>query len=99
MLCPELLAGDVVILDNLSIHKTPALARLIAAQGATVRYLPAYSPDLNPIEQAFARLKSHLRSTAARTLAELQTATASALQSFLPAQCGAFLYHAQYGTI
>ena len=98
VLCPELLEGDVVILDNLCIHKTPTVANLIAAQGATVRYLPAYSPDLNPIEQAFAKLKSHLRSTAARTLAELQTATASALQSFLPHHCAAFFRHAKYGT-
>ena len=98
VLCPELLAGDVVILDNLCIHKTPLVAKLIAAQGATVRYLPAYSPDLNPIEQAFAKLKSHLRSSAARTSAELHTATASALRAFLPDHCSAFFRHAQYGT-
>jgi transposase len=98
VLCPELREGDVVILDNLSIHKTPMVARLLAAQGATVRYLPAYSPDLNPIEQAFAKLKSHLRSSAARTMADLHTATASALQSFLPDHCTAFFRHAQYGT-
>jgi transposase len=61
ILCPELHEGDVVILDNLCIHKTPTVARLIEAKGAAVRYLPAYSPDLNPIEMAFAKLKSHLR--------------------------------------
>ena len=98
VLCPGLLEGDVVILDNLCIHKTPTVANLIAAQGAMVRYLPAYSPDLNPIEQAFAKLKAHLRSTAARTLADLQTATASALQSFRPDHCAAFFRHAKYGT-
>lgn len=98
VLCPELLEGDVVILDNLCIHKTPTIAKLITAQGAMVRYLPAYSPDLNPIEQAFAKLKSHLRSTAARTLPDLHTATASALRSFLPDHCAAFFRHAQYGT-
>lgn len=98
VLCAELRAGDTVILDNLSIHKTPAVAKLIAACGATVRYLPAYSPDLNPIEQAFAKLKSHLRSSAARTIGELHTATASALRSFLPNHCAGFFRHAQYGT-
>jgi transposase len=98
VLCPELLEGDVVILDNLCIHKTPTVAKLIAAQGAMVRFLPAYSPDLNPIEQAFAKLKSHLRCSAARTLTELHTATASALRSFLPVHCAAFFQHARYGT-
>ena len=52
VLCPELRVGDIVILDNLSTHKTEGVAELISAQGASVRYLPAYSPDLNPIEQA-----------------------------------------------
>jgi len=99
VLCPELLEGDVVILDNLSIHKNPTIAELVRAQGATVRYLPAYSPDLNPIEQAFAKLKAHLRTAAARTLTDLHTATASALRAFLPAHCEAFFRHAQYGTI
>jgi transposase len=98
VLCPELLEGDVVILDNLSVHKTPTIAKLIAAQGAMVRYLPAYSPDLNPIEQAFAKLKAHLRGSAARTLNELHSATASALRSFHPDHCAAFFRHAQYGT-
>lgn len=98
VLCPELRAGDIVVLDNLSIHKSPGIAALIAAQGATVRYLPAYSPDLNPIEQAFAKLKSHLRSSAARTLPDLHPSTASALRSFLPDHCSAFFRHAHYGT-
>lgn len=99
VLCPELREGDLVILDNLCIHKTPTLDRLLAARGAAVRYLPAYSPDLNPIEQAFAKLKSHLRSAAARTLGELNTATASALRAFHPDHCAAFFRHAQYGTM
>jgi transposase len=98
VLAPELRAGDLVILDNLCIHKTPTIAKLIAAQGASVRYLPPYSPDLNPIEQAFAKLKSHLRSAAARSLDELHSATAFALQAFLPDHCQGFFRHAHYGT-
>jgi transposase len=98
VLCPELAPGDVVILDNLCIHKTPTITRLIAAQGASVRYLPPYSPDLNPIEQAFAKLKSHLRKAAARTLKDLQVAVASSLGQFQPGHCSGFFRHAQYGT-
>jgi transposase len=64
-----------------------------------VRYLPAYSPDLNPIEMAFAKLKSHLRQAAARTLAELQLAVAASLAQFAPAHCHGFFRHARYGTI
>ena len=99
VLCPELGEGDVVILDNLCIHKTPLISRLIAARGATVRYLPAYSPDLNPIEMAFAKLKSHLRRAAARTLEDLQAAVALGLAQFHPDHCQGFFRHAQYGTI
>jgi len=98
VLAPELCEGDVVILDNLCIHKTPTIARLIAAHGASVRYLPPYSPDLNPIEQAFAKLKSHLRAAAARSLEDLRLATASALHAFLPDHCQSFFQHAHYGT-
>jgi transposase len=98
VLGPELRAGDEVIMDNLCIHKTPAVARLIGARGATLRYLPPYSPDLNPIEMAFAKLKSHLRREAARTLASLQPAVARSLAKFLPDHCSGFFRHAQYGT-
>ena len=98
VLCPELRPGDEVIMDNLCIHKTAAVTRLITARGATVRYLPPYSPDLNPIEMAFAKLKSHLRREAARTLEALQPAVARSLQHFLPAHCQGFFRHAQYGT-
>lgn len=98
VLCPELHDGDEVILDNLCIHKTPKVAKLITARGARVRFLPPYSPDLNPIEQAFAKLKSHLRAAVARTLDELQAATATALHTFHPIHCRGFFRHAQYGT-
>ena len=99
ILCPELHEGDVVILDNLCIYKTPTVARLIEAKGAAVRYLPAYSPDLNPIEMAFAKLKSHLRQAAARTLKDLQGAVATSLAQFEPNHCQGFFRHARYGTI
>lgn len=99
VLCPELRAGDAVILDNLSTHKTPSVAELISAQGASVRYLPPYSPGLNPIEMAFAKLKAHLRQAAARTLADLQDAPAHSLTTFSPAHCQGFFRHAQYTSI
>ena len=94
VLCPELQRGDVVILDNLSTHKIPTVAALVSARGATVRYLPPYSPDLNPIEMAFAKLKSHLRQAAARTLADLQGALVDSLQSFRPTHCLGLFRHA-----
>jgi transposase len=99
VLCPELRAGDIVILDNLSTHKTAGVTELISAQGASVRYLPAYSPDLNPIELAFAKLKSHLRQAAARTLDELQCALAQGLLTFSPQHCQGFFRHARYASI
>lgn len=99
ILCPELSEGDVVILDNLCIHKTTTVAQLIEARGASVRYLPAYSPDLNPIELAFAKLKSHLRHSAARTLHDLQDAVATGLSQFQPNHCQGFFRHAQYASI
>jgi transposase len=99
VLCPELKPDDIVILDNLSTHKIPSVAALISAHGASVRYLPAYSPDLNPIEMAFAKLKAQLRQAAARSLAELQSAVAGSLATFTPAHCRAFFRHAQYASI
>lgn len=99
VLCPELRAGDIVILDNLSTHKVAGVATLISACGASVRYLPPYSPDLNPIEMAFAKLKAHLRQTAARSLADLSHALVSALASFQPSHCRGFFRHAQYVSI
>ena len=98
VLCPELNPGDVVILDNLCIHKTDPVTKLIEARGASVRFLPPYSPDLNPIEMAFAKLKSHLREAAARTLGDLQLALAESLTRFEPAHCQGFFKHAQYAT-
>jgi transposase len=99
VLGPELKEGDQVIMDNLCIHKTPLINRLIEARGAKVRYLPAYSPDLNPIELAFAKLKNHLRQEAARTLETLQPAVARSLARFHPDHCRGFFRHAPYAAI
>ena len=99
VLCPQLRAGDTVILDNLSTHKIQDVTRLLSACGVGVRYLPPYSPDLNPIELAFAKLKAHLRQAAARTLDDLHSALATALDSFSPQHCQGFFRHAQYASI
>lgn len=95
VLRPELRRGDLV---NLSSHKVHGVAEAIAACGARLRYLPAYSPDLNPIELAFAKLKADLRRTAARDWEALIDATATALETFTPAHCRRFLRHAKYAT-
>jgi len=79
VLAPTLRAGDIVIMDNLAAHKCPQTEALIMARGAEVRYLPPYSPDLNPIEKMWSKVKNILRSAAARTLTELETAIAAAL--------------------
>jgi transposase len=72
---------------------------LIAQRGAQVRYLPPYSPDLNPIEMAFAKLKAHLRQAAARTLEDLRQALADGLKNFHPDHCQGFFHHARYASI
>jgi transposase len=99
VLCPQLHEGDTLILDNLSTHKIQNVRRLLSARGVGVRYLPPYSPDLNPIELAFAKLKSHLRQAAARTLDDLHSALAASLDSFSAHHCRGFFHHAQYASI
>lgn len=81
MLCPTLRPGDIVVMDNLSPHKNTATLQLIEAVGATVRFLPAYSPDLNPIEKMWSKVKQHLRSAEARTCEALTEAIGAALRS------------------
>ena len=98
VLCPELQDGDLVICDNLSCHKVQGVAEAIAACNAQLCYLPAYSPDLNPIEMAFSKLKALLRQAAARDWDGLIKATALALESFSANQCLNFFRHAQYAT-
>ena len=83
MLCPSLRRDDVVILDNRVPHKSAETLALIEAAGASVRFLPAYSPDLNPIEKMWSKVKNSLRSAEARTLPDLERAIAAALQSVI----------------
>jgi transposase len=83
-LVPASRPGDIVVMDNLSCHRAPEVERLIRSAGAEVRYLPAYSPDLNPIERLFSELKARLRSAAARTVDELIEAMGAALRAVRP---------------
>lgn len=96
ILCPELNVGDIVICDNLASHKMAGIKELIESVGAEIRYLPPYSPDLNPIEMAFSKLKSFMKKKAARTFEALQDATAEALETFTPTICSKLLHHANY---
>lgn len=95
-LVPTLRHGDIVIMDNLSSHKVSGIRQAIEAAGATLRYLPPYSPDLNPIEQLFAKLKALLRKAAARTLDTLIAAIARALSAFKSAECANYLANSGY---
>ena len=96
MLAPELRRGDIVIMDNLAAHKVAGVPEAIESAGAWLLYSPPYSPDLNPIEMAFAKLKALLRRTAARTRAALWDGIAEALQQFTPTECRNLLAHAGY---
>jgi transposase len=95
-LAPALRAGDVVIMDNLRAHKVKGVREAIEAAGARLLYLPPYSPDLNPIEQAFAKLKALLRTAASRTVDALWQAIGHALDTFTPVECAHYLAHAGY---
>ncbi len=81
VLVPTLRPGDIVVMDNLAAHKGPEVERLIKAAGAELRYLPAYSPDLNPIEKMFSKFKTFLRKAAARTVDRLHEAIGVALRT------------------
>lgn len=87
VLVPELSPGDIVIMDNLGSHKGPAVRRAIEAAGANLLYLPPYSPDFNPIENAFAKLKALLRKAAERTIDALWTTIGCVLDAFTPTEC------------
>jgi transposase len=87
VLVPELRPGDTVIMDNLSSHKGPRIPQMIEAAGGTLLYLPPYSPDFNPIENAFAKLKALLRKAAERTVEGLWTAIGRLLEAFTPDEC------------
>ena len=95
-LVPTLRPGDTVVMDNLSSHKVKGVREAIEAAGAALLYLPPYSPDLNPIEQFFSKLKSLLRKAGARTLETLIDAVADAITRFTPRECENFLAHSGY---
>ena len=95
-LAPSLRPGDIVVMDNLACHKSAGVARLIAAAGARVRYLPAYSPDLNPIEMMFSKLKEALRAAEARTVDGLIEAMGAGLRSVTAADIASWFDHAGY---
>lgn len=96
ILGPDLVYGDIVILDNLSPHKHAVIRGLIEARGATVEFLPPYSPDLNPIENCWSKAKAFLRKMKARTFDELITALAQALRSVSPQDAAAWFAHCGY---
>ena len=96
VLAPTLRAGDVVVLDNLAVHKHPDVRVAIEAVGASVRFLPPYSPDFNPIEQAFAKLKAFLRAARPRTFDQVLALVKAALTLFTPDECRNYVRHSGY---
>ena len=96
VLAPTLQPGDVVVIDNLPAHRVKGIKAAIEARGAILLYLPPYSPDFNPIEQAFAKLKAHLRKAAARTVEDLWAAIAEILKTFTPAECQNYFVNSGY---
>jgi transposase len=96
LLAPGLRPGQVVVMDNLSAHKGAAIRELIEAAGGRVLFLPAYSPDFNPIEPAFAKVKAHLRGAAARTFDALVAAIGEALDAVTPADARGCFAHCGY---
>ena len=98
VLVPTLQPADLVVIDNLASHKRKAVRRVIKAAGAKLFYLPKYSPDLNPIEQVFAKTKHLLRKLAARNLDALEAALDRALDAFTPQECSNYLANAGYNS-
>ena len=96
VLVPTLKPGDIVIMDNLSVHKLKAVRDAIEKTGAELRFLPPYSPDFNPIEMAFSKLKAFLKKTAARTVDDLFDAIDKGIDTFTPAECRNYFAAAGY---
>ena len=96
VLVPALRPGDVVVLDNLAVHKQAAVQAAIEQVGAHLRFLPPYSPDFNPIELAFAKLKAFLRAARPRTFDQVVELVAIALGLFTPQECANFVHHCGY---
>ena len=95
-LVPTLKLGDIVVMDNLSSHKSQEVRQIIEAAGAKLLYLPPYSPDFNPIEQAFAKIKAHLRKAAERSIPALWDRIGSIIDTVPAAECQNFFKHAGY---
>ena len=98
-LAPTLKPGDVVVLDNLGSHKGQAVRRAIRAAGAHLLFLPPYSPDLNPIEMMFAKLKTLLRRADERSIAAVWNRIGTLLGEFTSAECANYLRHAGYASV
>ena len=96
VLTPTLRAGDVVVMDNLQCHKVAGVAEAVRRAGAEVAYLPPYSPDFNPIEQAFAKLKAELRRRAERSVDRLWATLGESLDWFPAEECDRYFRHAGY---
>jgi transposase len=96
VLAPQLHPGDVVVMDNLSPHKASGVREAIESVGATLRYLPPYSPDFNPIENMWSKVKGKLRSLAARSVESLHDAIATAVGTVTPTDCVGFFHHCGY---
>lgn len=99
VLVPELMPNDVVVMDNLSSHKGPRVRDLIEAAGAKLLYLPPYSPDFNPIENAFSKLKAHLRKAEERTVAGLWDTIGRIVDLFTPTECANYFAAAGYDAV
>ena len=97
-LVPTLKRGDIVMMDSLPVHKVAGVREVIEAAGAKLRYLPKYSPDLNPIEQAFSKLKAHLRKAAERTIPRLSRRIGAIVTAFSPQECTNYFRHAGYAS-
>lgn len=98
VLAPELKPGTAVVLDNLSTHKVKPAQKALEAAGCWFLFLPPYSPDLNPIEMAFSKLKNHLRSVGARTFTDVFDAVAQACELYTPQECMNYFRHARYAS-
>ena len=98
-LIPLLKPGDIVIMDNLGSHKSAALRHLITAAGARLRYLPPYSPDLNPIEQAFAKIKHCMRTAQKRTIDDAWRHIGGLVASIAPHECNNYFANAGYASV
>jgi transposase len=96
VLAPTLKPGDIVVMDNLPAHKSAAVRQAIEAAGAELRFLPPYSPDFNPIEMAFSKLKAFLKKIAARTKDDLWDAIAQGIDTFTPQECKNYFAAAGY---